>query len=73
MAPEKRFITVSEIVRDFKVSRKTIQRWIKAGKLNPDQTLPGRTGAHLFTLEEAERAFGSRLQKEVPEKETSNS
>lgn len=61
---ESDLLTISEIVETFGVSRKTVQRWVKGSKVIPTLTLPGRTGAHLFSREEAERAFGAH-QKPV--------
>jgi len=52
-------ITISEIVTKYGVARKTVQRWVDAEKIKPAQTLPGRTGAHLFTVEAAEKAFAN--------------
>jgi len=36
----------------------TVMRWTQAGKIVPALTLPGRTGAHLFSEEVADAAFG---------------
>ena len=55
-----KLITVTQVVEQYGVSRKTIQRWIAAGKIEPDQTLPGRTGAHLFYPETVEAAIKDR-------------
>lgn len=53
-------ITVTQIVEQYGLSRKTIQRWIAAGKIAPDQTLPGRTGAHLFYPATVDAAIKAR-------------
>jgi len=63
-------ITISEIVTKYGVARKTVQRWVDAEKIKPAQTLPGRTGAHLFTAAAAEEAFaGHRAATTAPEEE----
>lgn len=50
-------LTVTDIVTEYHVARKTVQRWVIDEKITPTQTLTGKTGAHLFTREEADRAF----------------
>lgn len=57
-------MTVTEIVEKYDVSRKTIQRWVNSDppRVVPALTLPGKTGAHLFTPDEAERAFGAHKE-----------
>lgn len=50
-------ISISEVVARYGVARKTVMRWLEAGKIAPAFTLPGRTGAHLFTIDDAEAAF----------------
>lgn len=50
-------ISIGQIVETYGVARKTVMRWIQAGKIVPALTLPGRTGAHLFRTEEAHAAF----------------
>lgn len=50
-------ITTTEIVEKYHVSRKTVQRWVRDKKIIPVHTLPGKTGAHLFTIRDAEAAF----------------
>lgn len=63
MSDQDTLVTITEIVDHYGVARKTVQRWVDAGKLVPVQTLPGRTGAHLFTREQAESAFGPHLRR----------
>lgn len=58
MANESDLVTVSEIVNEYGVARKTVQRWVADKRIVPAQTLPGRTGAHLFTRSAAAEAFG---------------
>jgi len=62
-------LTVTDIVNEYHVARKTVQRWVKAEKIIPIQTLSGKTGAHLFTRHEVDRAFSghkkSREEKAV--------
>lgn len=60
-------VTITEIVEKYGIARKTVQRWVDAEKLLPALTLPGRTGAHLFTPEAAEAAFGGHLRKRQAE------
>ncbi len=55
----EKLLAITDIVAEYKVSRKTVQRWVNAGQITPMQTLPGKTGAHLFTREEADRAFAA--------------
>ncbi|MHA6510701.1 hypothetical protein [Tessaracoccus sp. Y1736] len=55
--PAPDLISISEIVDTHGVGRKTVMRWLAAGKIVPAMTLPGRTGVHLFTRAEAEAAF----------------
>lgn len=52
-------LTITDIVNEYKVSRKTVQRWVNADppRINPVKTLTGKTGAHLFTRSEADRAY----------------
>ena len=52
-------ISTTEIVERYGVTRKTLQRWLIAGKIVPVKTLTGRTGAHLFDEADIEAAFGS--------------
>lgn len=63
-------LTTTEVVEKYGVSRKTIQRWVNSDppRIVPAHTLPGLTGAHLFTPEEAERAFGSHKETKAAEK-----
>lgn len=51
-------LSISEIVERYGVARKTVMRWLEAGKIVPAKTLPGRTGLHLFRADDAEFAFG---------------
>ena len=68
---EPGLISISQIVERYGVARKTVMRWLEAGKILPAFTLPGRTGAHLFTIEAADAAFadwngaGSQLAEGV--------
>lgn len=41
-------LTTTEVARLFRVNRKTITRWVKAGKLPVAYRYPGETGALLF-------------------------
>lgn len=52
-------LSITDIVNEYRVSRKTVQRWVSAEppKIDPVKTLGGKTGAHLFTRSEADRAF----------------
>lgn len=58
-------ITVPEIVEEYLVARKTVQRWITAGKIIPAKKLAGRTGDYLFTRAEAEKSFGEHRDAKV--------
>ena len=39
---------------------RTVQRMVAAGVLTPVTTLPGKTGAHLFSREDVERVKAER-------------
>jgi hypothetical protein len=53
------FLTTTEIMREFKVVRRTVRRWVAAGELNPLPTLHSAHGEQRFSLEEIE-AFRER-------------
>lgn len=66
-AVDTKLMTVTEIVETYGVARKTVQRWINAGKIKPVLTLPGRTGAHLFDPADAKEAFGKKPEAPAEE------
>lgn len=47
-------MTLAETAEFFRVSKSTVQRMAKAGRLPFAQKLPGQTGAYLFDLQEME-------------------
>ena len=44
------FLTTAEVARRLRLSRKTVYRYVRDGKLRPDHTLPG--GEHRFVLDD---------------------
>ena len=47
-------MTAAEVAARFGVTARTINRWVHAGTLSPDQKLPTPTGAYLFRREDIE-------------------
>ena len=58
-------LTVTDIVEEYGVSRKTIQRWVLEGKIVPTMKLTGKTGAHLFTRKVADSAFKNHRNRKA--------
>lgn len=55
------YITTSELAEAVGVSRGTIQRWVKTGKLQPAQVITrGKWTAYLFTRSSVPQAEGVR-------------
>lgn len=48
-------LTSAEVAALVKKSRRTVHRAVEDGLLTPQQKLPGRNGAFLFTEQEARR------------------
>jgi excisionase family DNA binding protein len=48
-APVPELLTTAELAAELRLSRKTIYRYIRDGKITPEYTLPG--GEHRFRLE----------------------
>ncbi|OZM77816.1 MerR family transcriptional regulator [Pseudonocardia sp. MH-G8] len=44
------FLTTAEVARRLRLSRKTVYRYVRDGKIRPDHTLPG--GEHRFVLDQ---------------------
>ena len=53
-----------ETCRRIGIDRSTLSRWIKDGTARPAMQLPGKTGAYLFTVEEADRLAEMRAVTE---------
>lgn len=60
MSDEDRQIGTAEAAAMLGVSRETLTRWVKTGKIAARQKLPGRTGAYLFSY-----AAVARLRAEL--------
>ena len=65
-------LTVTDIVEEYGVSRKTIQRWVLEGKIVPTMKLTGKTGAHLFTRKVADSAFKNHRGRKAADPEPSD-
>ena len=53
------FVTTTDVMREFRVARRTVRRWVAAGELIPHSALRSAHGEHRFRLEEVE-AFRQR-------------
>lgn len=51
-------LTTTQITELYGIVHKTVQRRVNSGDLKPVHSLPGRTGAHLFSPQDVEREFG---------------
>lgn len=51
---EDRLVTTAEAAEILSIDRSGVIRRVKAGDLRPAQTLPGRTGSHLFRRSDVE-------------------
>lgn len=49
-------LTMAQATERVGKSRRTVERWIAAGRLTPAHKLPGKTGAQLFRIEDVDRA-----------------
>lgn len=55
MPTPPQFLSSVEVCEIVGFDRSTLSRWIKDGTAKPAMRLPGKTGAYLFTPEEATR------------------
>lgn len=58
-ADEHLLLTTNEACERLYVSRSTLTRWVKAGRLRPVRKLPGRTGSFLFRLADVKALAGA--------------
>lgn len=48
-------LSSAEVCASAFIDRSTLSRWVKEGLISPEFRMPGKTGALLFTPEQAER------------------
>lgn len=56
--PSPEYLGSGEVCDIVGFDRSTLSRWIKDGTAVPIMRLPGKTGAYLFTRDEADRLAG---------------
>ena len=52
------YLTANEAAERAGVTRRTITRWVAAGRLTPAAKLPGETGSLLFRPDDVDLAIG---------------
>jgi len=61
-------MTSGQVSQVLKVHQSTLSRWVRDGRIQPSQKLPGLRGAFLFDVSEVERVRRELLD-EIREKE----
>ena len=49
-------LTSRQVTERAKIHRATLKRWVASGRLIPAAQVPGYKGAHLFRVEDVDRA-----------------
>lgn len=66
--PEPKALTMSEACEALRVSEPTVRSWLTAGRLASIRTGPdGKSGSHLFPIEEIERFLNVRPNQQAAE------